>query len=405
MLQMLVGTSTAFVYILNVFIGPLSETYGWDMSTIALEFTFLQATGIPACIIGGKMRDKWGSKKVLKIGGIGFAVSVLFASLSFSVWFFVIGMGVFATFFMYVVYISQMANIGELFVDKRGLALGIGVGGINVGSALIAPLAEYLLRVMGVSQSIALQGVFYGALVLICGFLIVEPPEKYRPKGWNPPEIESVVKDEKSADSLDTINRDIPWKKMLVTLPFWLFFIALICCAATLAGLDSNLSLIAQNIYGVDAATGAWYYTIYAIGMGSGALVIGLLSDRIGPLLTIGLSSVLASGALVGILVEGFHSTTLFIIAIVIAGLVVGGIQSVIPNVLMTAFGEKYFGINFGLIMLAAAIAALIGPQIAVRYDVSVLFTVGAILGVLGLILSIVTRYAINRKFGFKIIK
>lgn len=175
-LQMFVGSATAFVYCISVFIGPLATKYGWDPSQIVLAYTFMMIVGMPGSVVGGALKAKWGNKMVLKAGGLAFGAFVILSTLVANVWWFVIMFGCMASFCMYVVYAAQLANVGELFPDLRGLSMGLVIGGITVGSAMISPLSEWLVRHMDVMHCIALQGAVYGALVMVCGFLIVEAP-------------------------------------------------------------------------------------------------------------------------------------------------------------------------------------------------------------------------------------
>lgn len=403
--QSIVGVSTSFIYLINIWIGPLNAAYGWDLSTIALTFSLITAVGLPANIIAGKFRDRYGSRAALRVGGIGYAASIALASLGFNVWFFVIGMGVFATFFMFFAYLAMMANIGELFPDRRGLALGVVIAVTNFGGALIAPLAELLVRVMGIAGSLAAQGAVYGGIMVICSFLIVEAPDHYAPRGWSEPLVDSVDKRSNVTAPIDQVKRDLPWHRMLVSLPFWMFFLTMTLVSVGLLGFNSNMSLIAANVYGVDSATGAWYFTVYGLGMGVGALIIGVLSDRIGPLATIAVGSGMVGIAFVGLLIEGLNSTSIFLVVIALGGVVFGGVQSVLPNVLMSAWGEKNFGVNFGLMAFSGATAAFIGGQLAVSVDASVLLAVGAGTAALGCVAALLTRLSINQKLGFKVIR
>ena len=404
-IQAFVGTSTAFIYLTNIWIGPLNAAYGWDFSTIALTFTLISLVGMPASIVAGKFRDRFGSRVAIRVGGIGYGISILVSAINWNVWFFVIGMGVFATFFMYFAYLGMLANVGELFPDRRGLALGFAVAATNIGGALIAPLAEWMVRLLGVSLSIAVQGVVYGGVIFLCSWLIVEAPRAYRPSGWTPPVVDSVGSTDTRTASLEQIDRDVPWYRLLRTASFWLFFVAVTLISVGLVGFSSNMSLLAATSYGVDSATGAWFYTVFALGMGFGALIVGVISDRFGPLATIGAGSLIAAAGLLALVLEGLQSTSIFLIVIVFAGVILGGSQTVLPNVLMTAFGTKNFGINFGILMLAAAIASFTGSQLAVLIAPSDLFIFGIITSTVGGLVAFLTRVVINRRFGFKVIR
>ena len=65
-MQILVGTSCAYVYCLSVYVGPLAEEFGWDPEIIIVSYTLMMAMGLPGSIVGGYLRKKFGNRFVKK---------------------------------------------------------------------------------------------------------------------------------------------------------------------------------------------------------------------------------------------------------------------------------------------------------------------------------------------------
>ena len=91
---------------------------------------------------------------------------------------------------------------------------------MGIGSAVIAPLAQYITDNSSVVVSIVGQGVAYAVIMVVCGALIMEAPKGYKPAGWEP---------EKITETADTLNGnqqrgpDVGWIKMLKTPVFGLY--------------------------------------------------------------------------------------------------------------------------------------------------------------------------------------
>lgn len=398
LLQIIIGSVTAYIYCVNIYIGPMAEQYGWNPQIVVLAFSLSTATGVVASIVGGSLRDRFGNKWCLKFGGLGFGICVILSALKVSVWFFVIGQGIGATFFMYIVYVSQMANIGELFPDRKGMAIGIGIGGINLGSALIVPLSEWLLRFMGISPSIALQGIVYGGLTIVCGFLVTEAPKGYKPAGWTPKFNEKELQE-------DHDDGGLTWKQSIKTAGFWLLSASFALAAVIIMGLSSNLSLIAQDCLGVSTSKAAWLYTVFALFGGVGGFIFGSIGDKFGSLRSFVCCLFITAVAIIAGCFIGFDSFALFVIVIASwTGLVMGGYQTLVVASLMDGFGNKNFGINFGICGVLTAAGTFYGANISVSMASEDFLMIGAICAALGGVIGIITIILVNKMRGKKVL-
>ena len=89
---------------------------------MTMAYSVMMVMDIPVSLIGGKLKAKFGNRVGLKVCGLGFTVSVLVAAFAPNAWVYVIAIGGFAPLFVYCIYVAQIANLGELFPDRRGLA-------------------------------------------------------------------------------------------------------------------------------------------------------------------------------------------------------------------------------------------------------------------------------------------
>ena len=380
-LQMLVGTVTAYVYNLTIYLGPFAEQKGWDPTVVVLVWTIMMVVGLPGSLIGGKLNAKFGSKFVLKVGGLAFGLTVVASSFSTNAMMFVVIDSI-ACLFMYVIYVSQLANVGSLFPDKSGLATGLFIGATSVGTAAMAPMIEWLTRAMDLMHGIALQGIVYGLIVIICGFIVIEAPEGYHPAN---------MKDKAGDKGEETValgRPDYTVAQILKQPAFWLLILGVIFGTAFVNGMSANMSLVAQNAVAISATGGALFYSLWQIASGTGGIVFGFVSDKwFGPVKTFMLLCIVCGIAAIALVAVGVSTYAMFVIVIIIIGLGAGGVLTLIPNTSLQVFGEANFGFTYGVLVFAGAGAALIGTQVTTRCTPVMTFTLGAGLFAIGVVL------------------
>lgn len=395
-LVMLVGTTSAFLNCLSVFIGPLSMK-GWDPTIVVMAYSIMMFMAVPGSLIGGKLKAKFGNRFVLKVCGIGFTASVLVAAFAPNAWVYVISIGGFAPLFVYCIYVAQIANLGELFPDKRGLATGALSVGIFVAGALVVPVAEKMTRAMDVTPTIAIFAIVIGGLTVITGFILLQAPEGYAPQGWVEKEYE--VLDDNEGGGI----KDIGWKKLLTLRSFWILFLAQVAGTIMISGIQSNFVMITVDVIGTTEATAAWTYTIFSLVMGCSGLVVGWISDRVlGPAKVISIASFAAVIMSCVFIFANVQSSGMYIVFVVVLGIAIGAITTLIAVILMNAYGSKNFGINFGLIQCAPLIGSFIGPQFAVR-DTMMFFNIGTAGLFVCAILFLLAATALNKELGKKV--
>ena len=136
-------------YSFGIFLIPLLEAFGWTRANTAGAFAvaiFIEGLG---GIYAGRMADRLGIRRV--VFGCGILIAVACISMSFiqNLWQFYLCYGLFLGLGLSCTYAPLASTIMRLFSSKRGLMMGIVVAGLGVGSLIITPLADYLLRHMG----------------------------------------------------------------------------------------------------------------------------------------------------------------------------------------------------------------------------------------------------------------
>ena len=78
--------------------------------------------------------------------------------------------------------------MAKWFPDKRGLAVGLAVGGYGAGSAIFGPAVPIckLIPAYGVHTTFQDPGAIFLVMTVIGAFLLKNPPAGYKPAGWTP---------------------------------------------------------------------------------------------------------------------------------------------------------------------------------------------------------------------------
>jgi OFA family oxalate/formate antiporter-like MFS transporter len=255
-------------------------------------------------------------------------------------------------------YATPIPVMAKWFPDKRGLAVGLAVGGYGAGSAIFGPLAQLkLIPSYGLAATFQILGAVFLVMTVLGAVLLRNPPPGYRPPGWSP------------AAAKIAAERDFTPGEMLRTRTFYLMW------AGYALGCSAGLMVISQLVpfaksTGVAAATlSTMTLVVGAIGNASGRILSGWMSDRLGRInvlrTMIGIS-VVAMPALYA----AQSNVALLYAAVFVVYWCYGTQLSVNGAAASDFWGTKNAGINYGILFTAWGVAGIIGPRIGgVLYD------------------------------------
>jgi OFA family oxalate/formate antiporter-like MFS transporter len=246
------------------------------------------------------------------------------------------------------------------FPDKRGLVVGLMVGGYGAGSAIFGPVATSLIATLGWRLTFQVLGVVFFVMGMIGAALLKNPPAGYRPAGWAPA---VSIAGEKGA-------RDYTPTEMLRTPTFYSLWIGY--CLGTTAGLMVISQLVPfARAAGLTAAGATFAITFGAFGNASGRILSGWLSDTLGRVTTLR-AMVLLSAAAMPVWFSVRQDVLLFYLVSAIVYWCYGTQLSVFASTTADFYGTRHLGTNYGLLFTAWGIAGIIGPMMGARmYDIS----------------------------------
>ena len=133
-------------YGMSVFMLPLEKEFGWTRAQTSWVTTIGLALIAVWYVIAGYIQDHRGPRPVAVIGGLLFSLGFFAASYTSSLPVFYLTAGVIAGTGSGFGYVVPTSVGSKWFPDKRGLVIGLMVGGYGAGSGVFGPLALSLIR-------------------------------------------------------------------------------------------------------------------------------------------------------------------------------------------------------------------------------------------------------------------
>jgi MFS family permease len=339
------GVSTIPVMMgsIGVLIKPFAENFGWSRTTVTFALTFYVLGTIIASPLVGRLVDRLGSKRVILISSLAYSAILALASqiisspATFYACYFAIAIvGAGAT---PVTYSKIIAN---LFDAKRGLALGIALSGVGIGTALIPVIASRIIAQQGWPGVYLISAIFI-AIVIIPLLLLFLPADnaqhaQKQTSGWN-------IIGESLQDS----------RFVNMGLAFLLVGVGYTGMATQLVPL-----MIDKGLSQGDAASMQFILGISVI---VGRLLSGLSLDYIAPKWVAGVAIAATALGIAMVVYLPFGPATYA--GIFLMGLSAGAEVDVMAYMTARFFGLDRYGLLYGTLNSAYFIGVAIGPVLA----------------------------------------
>ena len=396
----IVGVISNYIYTLAVYVGPLNEAHGWSMNMIVMAYSLTMMCEFPAFIVGGWFMKKFGTKKVLVVCGVLYGLAILISGLTSSVYVFIASQGILGALSMYGVFIATLALINVLWPNRKGLVMGVLYGSQAAGGVLFAPLAAFFIAKFNVSTALVLQGVIFTVIMFICCMLIADPTKGNKEMMAKAQEAAEAAEAEQAlAAKAENARPTMGWKKALSHPAFWLVFISIVAIQMIGNLLVSDLAVIADSTYHVDEMSCAWVLSAFNIGAGIGAVVIGFVSDRIGPSTTTFWLGIIDGVVLIILALVGSNSFMVFAIVCIIQGFTYNGMTALNPIMMTDAYAAKDIGTTMGFMGLAYIVVGFIGPQLGLSVPFAPVMIICAVLSVFGGVLVKFAKKSLNKYY------
>jgi len=344
----------------SVFVAPLEKQFGWKRADTSMVFTIAVVVFALTFVVAGRIQDKFGPLFCSLAGGILVSLGFFLCSYTTSLTYLFICFGVIGGLGNGFGYATPIPVMAKWFPDKRGLAIGLAVGGYGAGSAIFGPLSQLvLIPNYGLPATFQILGAIFLVMTVVGALLLRNPPAGYQPAGW------SAAATSKHAVTL----REFSPGEMLRTPTFYLMWVgyALGCSAGLMV--ISQLVPFAKSVGIAAAALSTMTLVVGACGNASGRILSGWMSDRLGRINVLRTMIGISMIAMPALYAVGSKVGALYLAVFVVYWCY--GTQLSVNGVAASDFwGTKNAGINYGLLFTAWGVAGIIGPRIGgVLYD------------------------------------
>ena len=381
-INLILGT----LYAWGVIGKALVVQWQWSKMSASLPFAVSTAVFAVMMVFAGRMQDKFGPRWVAASGGVMFGLGLALSSFAQSPWVMVLTFGVFSGMGLGLAYSATTPAAVKWFpAARKGLIAGIVVSGVGIAAIIMAPLTEFLLRMTSISQTFLILGIGAAVAIILFSMILNNPPAGYQPVAASSPS--------KAAAPAIAAKRDIDWKEMLRTKPFYILWIMYVLAASTGLLLISNVAIIAKE-------QAAWEAGFVAIAMLAvfntiGRFGSGAVSDRIGRTNTMIITFVVQAA---NMFLFSIYASPLAIIAgCAITGLCYGALFALMPAATADFYGLKHLGVNYGLVFTAFGVAGVWGSLLGGRIrdmlgSYTVAYTMCAVMLLVAAVLALVIR-------------
>src|SRR6266571_3310680 len=175
------------LYAWSVFVAPLEQQFGWKRADTSMVFTIAVMVFALSFVVAGRIQDKFGPLYCSLAGGILVSLGFYLCSYTTSLTYLFICFGVIGGLGNGFGYATPIPVMAKWFPDKRGLAVGLAVGGYGAGSAIFGPLANLkLIPVYGLPATFQILGAIFFVMTVIGALLLKNPSVGYQAAGGVP---------------------------------------------------------------------------------------------------------------------------------------------------------------------------------------------------------------------------
>ncbi|WP_102050914.1 MFS transporter [Pygmaiobacter massiliensis] len=373
----------------GLFLAPVSETLGVGVGTLSIYFSVSSIATMLFMPIAGNLINKMSTKTLIFIAtalqcasfiGMGFMTSVI------GFYLLAIPMGIGGAVLVNLV---GPVLINRWFKSKTGTALGILMACVGLFGAVIQPLVLNMIKGIGWQQTYMYIGLFIAVVIVIVNLFAIK--NKPSDKGLSPYETGSSEQGRSVAAS----SSGIALKTAVKSKPFYMLVLFMISITAV-GAFSQHVATYGDSI-GFSSSQMSTILSISMIGSTVGALLIGVISDKIGVYKTTVI--ILATALLaVGSLAFGKVSIIIMTAGGFLLGLASMGIPVLAPLLTQDFFGGKDYEAIYANVMMGPPLATvLLLPVYGFVFDLT-----GTYLWVLGIMTAFILIGTLAILLGFK---
>lgn len=356
------GIRTGF----SVFYVALLDEFSWNRADSAgVQSMALLTYTVLAPVVGGLI-DRIGPRRVVVPGILILAIGLMLCStinrLSEFYLYYGVVMGAGITS---IGIVSYSAILAHWFEKKRGLASGIAVSGMGLGTFLLVPVSQYFISIWGWRTTfIITAGLVLVILIPINAFLLKHKPGEVDQTldGIRP---STTPRDDFVGKANDALENDWTLKCAVRSTRFWaLVIFPFLGILGIYIVLVHNVKYLVDQ--GIDKMTVAFIFGLVGVISSIFRIFWGWLSDRIGREQTYTLGIICACIGVGSLILIEIHASPIFTVSyFIFFGIGWGATAPMFMSTSADLFKGRIFGLIYGFLEAGIGIAGAFGAWVA----------------------------------------
>jgi len=338
------GTAFGTAYTFGTFFDSMADEFGAERGATALLFGLTLLFFFGFGVVSGPLSDRFGHQRLLIVGGSLFVAGLALTSRvdSLGVGYLTYGIGVGIGGGCFVAPLTAL--IGQMFVVRRTLALGVVATGNGLGTLILTPLSARLIDDNGWRSAYRTLAVV-AAVVVVVSLVAV----------W--------VRVDSSQRTATTVAGGTSNYSFVSTRGFSSLFLSSLLMSI---GLFVAFAFVIPFAKDEGVGAGAASRLVAIIGLSSilGRLALTNLAGRLGAVRVYQLA-LLVQPIAFGVWLVAGGSYPLLVLFAVILGVAYGGFVAIAPEVAITTLGIEQLGRKMGILFLSFGVGGLVGPPTA----------------------------------------
>lgn len=337
-------TVIGFLFSFSIYFPEIEKELGWSRTLISLGLSLSTLAMGSFAILGGRLSDRLGPRRVMLASGVIYAFGIFLLSLMTAPWQYLLIYTMLLGVGLATHDVVTLSTVGKWFDKKRGLMTGVVKTGTAAGQVLVPPLAAVLIAWVGWRGGLMWFSV--GALVLlVMAALMLRAPS------------EAEARAASSAP-----GGGLSYSEARKTRTFWTIAIVQVLFFPTMMTVPFHLGVHAQDL-GRSPEQAALLLSVLGGASVAGRLVLGSAADRLG-----GKNAYLIAltGLFAALSLLPFVTTPVALTAVVALYGVGHGALFVIPSPTVARyFGMRAHGQIFGTVIFSGTLGGAVGPTLA----------------------------------------
>lgn len=338
----------------GLFMAPLQDEFGWSRTLLSSGSAIGAGISLLLSPYFGVLIDRHGSRRLAIFGIVASALAIAaFASLNGATWHWLGLWLLFGLASMAIHATTWTAAVASAFTHGRGLALGVTLAGSALASAIVAPLANWLIADFGWRAAYVWLGLGWGGVALALTLLFLFDHHDVVAKALATSEPNAPRPALPGLTRHEAVRDSSLWRVGLATL---------LTLTITIGITVHQVPIITGA--GMTRTSAAWLASMAGIAGIVGKLATGALIDRY-HVRWVGGATLASTAVAYPLLLNPAGAHWIVTLAVLINGYAAGTKLQLCGFLTAQYAGLKNYGAVFGVMSSIIAVAAALGPILA----------------------------------------